>query len=553
MAKAQNVRLWEGQIKGRPGLDDFFTTALDSQVMFYEEFEKNSGTTYLMAVTQKSVYYWSGSAFTRIPWVYAGTATTNGTKTVTGTDTMWLTNARAGDRFKIDSVGTYGVIDTVDSDTQLTLLTTYANATGACTVDRYLGGATTDRFCRAVVDEKFCFSQGVDPVLYWDGSAATVAALSANCPACHAMVNFAHRLVIANTVESGTAYPHRVRWCVIDTVTDWTGNGSGYEDVAETTDPIMNMGVLANQLIVYKRNIIIHGRQTGYSIPAISFFGTKRVPNTGLIAYEGLLNRGDLHYFVSSNSIYTYDGSTLTDVGDLIRQEFYDTLNPACEEQIITFYIEEFDEWYIFVPLAPNTTLTGAWVLNLTAGTFATATFPAITGVGYYSRQASLTFDSAPWTFDMAPGRYDDQRGLSGSKMNLVALSTYKTYNLTDESVDDAGAAIDVDIQTADYVARHFELPEGNNLILTEVEIGYLSVVDVDVVMQASVDGGVTWEQSQTITFTGEATNELQLKSVYFWLTGKSVRVRLWHNATTRMLNLATITPYVVDGGREGR
>ena len=559
LSKAQNVRLWEGQVIGRPGMEAFYTTALDSQILLYKELEKDNGTIYLIALTQKSLYYWDTgtSAFVRIPWTSTtGHATTDGSKVVVGSSTAWLANCRAGDRFKIDSKGTYGTIDTVDNDTQITLLANYAASTGAedYTIDRYFGGTATDKFCSEINDEKFCFSQGVDNILFWDGSATTVAALSADCPACKSMTNFAGRLVLGNTTESGTAYPHRVRWPVLNSNTDWTGTGSGFEDLNESVDPIINLDTLYNQLIVYKRDRIIHGKQTGYTQPAISFFGTKRLESVGLIAHGGLLNKGDVHYFIAEDSIYTYDGSTLTDVGELIRQEFYDQLNPDKADQILTFFIEEFDEWWIFIPKAPSTTLLNAWVLNLAKGTFSTASFAtAITAVGYYSRQASYTYDTSPWIFDAAPGRYDDRRGLAGDVMNLVALSTYKTYNFTDEAVDDAGANIDIDIQTPDFTPQYFEIPDGRNLIFTEIEVGYFAAVDETIVVSISVDGGITWEQAQSITFSAGSTQELQHKSITFWITGKAGRVRFQRDGTGRMPNISTLTMFVVDGGKEGR
>jgi hypothetical protein len=61
-----------------------------------------------------------------------GTASvTNGSPTVTGTNTLWLANVTAGDSFTIASTGVMYDVASVDSDTQVTLSVNYAGVTAA--------------------------------------------------------------------------------------------------------------------------------------------------------------------------------------------------------------------------------------------------------------------------------------------------------------------------------------------------------------------------------------------------------------------------------------
>jgi hypothetical protein len=55
---------------------------------------------------------------------YTGTAAVNGVD-VTGVGTAFLANVKIGDRFKIDSKGTYVEIESVDSNTEITLVSAY--------------------------------------------------------------------------------------------------------------------------------------------------------------------------------------------------------------------------------------------------------------------------------------------------------------------------------------------------------------------------------------------------------------------------------------------
>jgi hypothetical protein len=61
-----------------------------------------------------------------------GTATvTNGSATVTGTNTLWLANVTAGDSFTVAGDGVMYDVASVDSDTQITLSVNYAGVTAS--------------------------------------------------------------------------------------------------------------------------------------------------------------------------------------------------------------------------------------------------------------------------------------------------------------------------------------------------------------------------------------------------------------------------------------
>jgi len=61
-----------------------------------------------------------------------GTATvTNGSATVTGTNTLWLANVTAGDSFTVAGDGVMYDVASVDSDTQVTLSVAYAGSTAS--------------------------------------------------------------------------------------------------------------------------------------------------------------------------------------------------------------------------------------------------------------------------------------------------------------------------------------------------------------------------------------------------------------------------------------
>ena len=56
---------------------------------------------------------------------------TNGSPTVTGTNTLWLANVTAGDSFTVAGDGVMYDVGSVDSDTQITLSVNYAGSTAS--------------------------------------------------------------------------------------------------------------------------------------------------------------------------------------------------------------------------------------------------------------------------------------------------------------------------------------------------------------------------------------------------------------------------------------
>ena len=104
-----------------------------------------------------------------------------------------------------------------------------------------LDGTSTDQFSMAVAEgNNFVFCQGVNNVMYWDGSAdfAQLVASTARY-----LIAFADRVILGYVDSVGT----RLKWSTT-TITTWTGTGSGTNDFDQTPDPITNLGVLLDAL-----------------------------------------------------------------------------------------------------------------------------------------------------------------------------------------------------------------------------------------------------------------------------------------------------------------
>jgi len=187
----RNMEFYNELIQGREGLSKFDTTALSGYVMAVANLVLFSGTEFVTFATPKDLYSYdfTSSRFDILTPTYTtGTITIDaGTPTiVTGSGTTWSTNLAAGGYIKIGAGGihtgsTWYEIDSVDSDTQLTLTASAADCAGSAYVARkiFTGGNTDywdyEPFIDENLGEVIIFTNGIDMPVYWTGSGQVVA------------------------------------------------------------------------------------------------------------------------------------------------------------------------------------------------------------------------------------------------------------------------------------------------------------------------------------------------------------------------------------------
>lgn len=145
---------------------------------------------------------------------------------------------------------------------------------------------------------------------------------------------------VANTKEGGTVYPSRLRWSQWQNPRLWHNNDdgsgmSGYVDVDDVEGEIVSIKKINDILVVYKEKGIVAvtftGGDTVFSKEVIT---TK----TGLLSSNAIIELPHSHIFIGEDNIYEFDGSSVTPIGDPIKDFFFDTLNPLYRTKIIGYY-----------------------------------------------------------------------------------------------------------------------------------------------------------------------------------------------------------------------
>ena len=93
-------------------------------------------------------------------------------------------------------------------------------------------GTSDDRFTVTTYGGSLLFSNGKDGIFVYNPTNGTVTEISESHPAKY-LTTFTGR-VIASDVRDPEHHPERVRWSAKNNSEDWTGEGSGYEDLLST-------------------------------------------------------------------------------------------------------------------------------------------------------------------------------------------------------------------------------------------------------------------------------------------------------------------------------
>ena len=366
--ESRDVWVKDGEVHTRNGLSAEIS-GLSGKVLQQYVYKKFTGSWWYLLFTPKDVYYYDTSSqiVEFITPIYdAGTVdVTNGSATVTGSGTTWSSELKAGDYFRIgglnDANAVWYEIQSVDSDTQITLTTAYneATATGqSYTVRKVFTTKDTDtwrvvQFTDANLGDIVAMTnQGGDlaeKVYYWDGT-GQVKELSNSYP-CKDLVVFKDRLILVQTYEGGAWQTQRYRWSRVADANDYTAAGTEgtFQDLPDTKGQLIGGQLLenGNYMILLKDDSKYLVRWVGgdyvFSAELVNLIGTYAINSLTVIPNIGLFYFGsDLHFRI------------FTGIQDVIIDNnvwnFVNNINPNNWGKIYAKYIDYNTQVRVFIP-----------------------------------------------------------------------------------------------------------------------------------------------------------------------------------------------------------
>jgi len=507
---AVNIFFEDGQVKVDTGYTTFGQAVLGTPRADYQFFKTN-GTSEFVLVTNTTLYKWNASqsewqfvtgatSTTGVDIEPAGETEINLTSSSGFTDgcnvgitlddgSMHMTTqagAPAGNVITID--------DAIPTGRQV-------DAGAAVIIPPVLTGSDSENvdMCTVTFSDWFVFTNGVDEPQRYDGTdCIDVPNLpSSGNTKCKAIYSYANYLCMLHTIEGGTAYPQRVRWCDTADPTNWSSGNAGYEDQFDGEDFFKAGVILGPYAILYRERSIM--RQEFVGTDDTLFNIETMVTGEGINSVDSVIDLGDKHAFIGQANIYEYEGGfTIDSIGDAIFSKVFGQdgeLNASHRDKIFAIYVEEVDEIWIFYPSTDATFPDKCLRYNISKKTWVEREFPlTFAGYGLYTRSTNITWNDLVGTWLQQTWRWGSTKLTANSPTtHLLDPVNLRVLEYDYSALTDNGTDISWSIETRDYYNPRFR---------QRVDSMDISCAGTSILVEYSTNKGASWATYGTVTPT---------------------------------------------------
>ena len=314
--------------------------------------------------------------------------------------------------------------------------------------------------------------------------------------------NFKGFLCIANTEEDGNSYPHRLRWSQWQNIHLWhneeDGSGmAGYVDCDDTPGKIQAIRRLGDYLFVYKEDGLIAISYTGGD----TVFSKELVTTqAGLIAPQAIVELPHAHIFIGSDNVYHFDGSTVTPIGDAIKDYVTSILDPSKILNIFGYYNKKSGD-VIFAfdsTVASGNNRDKAIIYNVETKVWSVRDLN-MTTIGEYSQIFERYIDEINIPIDTMNIMIDSSTYSSKNTVTLAGDNSGKLYRL--EGYSDSRGDYEGYVVTKTH---HMEAPDKIKRLL-RIQFHIETQGDYDLVVQV----GTSWNSETSIKWDKKKTLNL--------------------------------------------
>lgn len=448
----RNVRIDNGRLTNRGVGWSLFSPdwTLNGTVTLVDTFLSQAGAQKLIFATLTDIYEWIESTDDVLfltPRYATGTASCSSTTAVTGSGTSWAANAKAGDFISFgdaadrDPASTWYEIDTVNSDTSITLTEAGPTVAGSdYTIRQTMTMAegdvwSTDLFHNGLPGpaDFWIGTNGRDYVFSWDGSATQVTSQSGFGFTCKALRRWSNMMIYANLNVSGTRRRTSVHNSAIGDPFNVTTLEAAEFVAYDGTNEILSMLPLAEYLIIYA-----NGTVTVMSLVGGDTLFAFRVALNGIgpLSANAVVDLGDHHEFLSSDAAYHFDGVSISEICYQVMREVIRRMPADRYHQIIAHQHEERGYIAWISPQTddengiPNTAYLEHYLEVVPDKVPIPCTIqdmPA-SATGYFERITTLTWDAISGTWADQTYRWDDRFYSGAYPLNLFGSYDGKIY-----------------------------------------------------------------------------------------------------------------------------
>jgi hypothetical protein len=373
LSDGYNFRIKNGKLGNRQlGWTQYTTIEFDGPITLIDTFIIRGANQRQIIGTPTSLYDYDAETDTAVylnPRYATGTAAASGTA-VTGMSTAWETAEIAegdfisfGDAAETDPDADWFEIESVYSETGISVVSSAGTvADGVFTIRRSFSGSLVD-FWRTesfvspndgTGEELWFATNGIVPVVTWDGQATEVTSQDALGFTCKELRVYKNMMIYANLLESGGGLePTSI---INSDVGDPLEVGAGLAGQFRVHDSFHALVQLQN----LGDNLVLYGRES--KVILLQFVGDPLVfvfreasGEAGPVAGRLVANFGDYHEFIGTDGQYLFDGVAVTEVGKHVWRELSRQRDPLRQDLGFTHFDDEWGELYWIPALTSDT------------------------------------------------------------------------------------------------------------------------------------------------------------------------------------------------------
>jgi hypothetical protein len=407
-------------------------------------------------------------------------------------------------------------------------------------------GGITDYFSFAGWGEKLLMTNGVDKVYSYNTQTGEKGFIAESFPAKH-IQSFGNRVILSGTKE-GEYKPYRIRWSVKNDSDDYTGDGSGFEDLYAAPGGVIDtlhgcFPITDDTARLVREHTLWQMSLTGIVLAPFRF--TRTHSEMGTRARRSITEVPGGHVFIGKENVIIVGFSEVKPIGDAVRTDLLDSITDW--EAVISYYDHKRNELRI---INGNTIWrysfrTPGWTKDIYPELIRHVAYIRIDTVGL--KIDDLVGKINALGANYPPGKINDLT----ADFALEGLF-FVTHNVTDsmitKEVVDVTTDVDIDeaVVEAPIVVATALLAAGSPLDRTkviEIQLEYESDGSQTLLFEYSTNAGVTWSSFSSKAIT--ATTGPTVLAVRKTLVGHNIQLRL-KSATLGQLRVLAFIPHIV-------
>ena len=416
-------------------------------------------------------------------------------------------------------------------------------------------GAIDNRWSGGSINGVWVMNNGVDVPMYWNGDTgtnlATIPGWNANWRA-DVICPFKSFIIALGITKSGTKYPHMVKWCTelgpgaITSAGDWDETDpdldAGEQDLAETSDLIVDALPLGDTLIVYKERSMYSVTYSGS--PYI--FRFNRIPGeVGMLARGCGVSTPFGHVVLTAGDVVLNTGQSCPSIANgIVRKLIFNSIDSTNYKRAFVTANPQRNEVWICLPVAGGTTCTRAAVWNWVDKSWAIRELSNVTygAFGQIDIAATgLTYDTTTATYDTSAVTYSENE-YSPAEARLLMCHSTPLISLADTGTTDFGALISAYAERTGMTLGDSTTVKTVRGIRWQIDGNAGATITIQVGASMFPDASPNYGPAQTFTIGSE------FKTDHF-VTGRYIAIRISNSDYSPWRLKTFIVDYTNAGG----